>query len=136
MIIADTGALISHLDVLEPEHERVTAIIDAERDPIVISPFVLAELDYLIGKRLGTRAARTALDELSGGAYEIATFGVEDVRRTLRVLDRHPERRLGLTDASLVVLADRYAATTILTVDRRDFAGLARGDGTPLTILP
>ncbi|MEY4225969.1 MAG: hypothetical protein RL190_726 [Actinomycetota bacterium] len=136
MIIADTGALISYLDALEPEHERVTAIIDAERDPIVISPFVLAELDYLVGKRLGARAARGVLDELSGGAYEIALFAADDVRRALRVLDRHVERRLGLTDASLVVLADRYGSTTVLTVDRRDFEGLTRSDGTPLTILP
>lgn len=136
MIIADTGALISHLDTLEPLHAQVAAIIEAERDPIVISPFVLAEVDYLVDKRLGPRTARAALDELSGGAYEIALFGAEDVRRALRVLDRHADRRLGLTDASLVVLADRYAATTVLTLDRRDFDGLARSDGTPLTVLP
>ena len=46
------------------------------------------------------------------------------------------ERLRELTDASLVVLADRYAATTVLTLDRRDFDGLARSDGTPLTVLP
>jgi predicted nucleic acid-binding protein len=60
----------------------------------------------------------------------------EDLRRAYAIMDRYRDRGLSLTDASLLELADRKNVTTIFTLDRRDFDGLVRSDGTPLTILP
>jgi predicted nucleic acid-binding protein len=51
-------------------------------------------------------------------------------------MDRFHDRGLSLTDASLLELADRKDVKTIFTLDRHDFDGLVRSDGTPLTILP
>jgi predicted nucleic acid-binding protein len=134
--VVDTSALHDYFDASSPRHADVTAVIDAERDPLAVSPLVLAELDYLVRRNAGERAARHVLEELAGGAYDVVDLGVGGLRSALAVIDRYPDRSLGLTDASLVALAERIGAATVFTLDRRDFDGLARADGTPLVILP
>ncbi|MGI9187200.1 MAG: PIN domain-containing protein [Gaiellales bacterium] len=132
----DTSAFLQFFDGDAEQHATISALIEAERDPLVVSPFVLAELDYLITRRFSAHHARRAMQELVGGAYHLVDVGWDDVQRTLRLIDRHADRRLGLTDASLLEIADRLHITTVFTLDRRDFDGLVRSDGTPLTILP
>ena len=42
---------------------------------------MLAELDYLTAQLAGVDAELTLLGELSSGAYELASFGVDDLIR-------------------------------------------------------
>jgi predicted nucleic acid-binding protein len=135
-VVVDTSALLAYFDRAAERHADVGALIDAERSPLAVSPLVLAEVDQLVRRRFGERAADGALRELAGGAYDVAGFSGDDLQAALGVLARYPDRRLGLVDAALVALADRIGATTVFTLDRRDFEGLARSDGTPLTVLP
>ncbi|MFM7552054.1 MAG: type II toxin-antitoxin system VapC family toxin [Actinomycetota bacterium] len=135
-VVVDTSALLAYFDRGSERHAAVEALVDAEREPLAVNPLVLAEVDHLVRRRFGERAADGVLREIAGGAYDIAAFGHDDLRAALAVLTRYPDRRLGLTDASLLALAERVGATTVFTLDRRDFDGLVRGDGTPLTILP
>ncbi|MGA0121696.1 MAG: PIN domain-containing protein [Gaiellales bacterium] len=134
--VVDTSALLAYFDRGSERHLDVQMLIEAERGPLAVSPLVLAEVDHLVRRRFGERAADGALREIGGGAYDIAGFSADDLRRALAVLERYPDRRLGLTDAALLALAERIGANTIFTLDRRDFDGLARADGTPLVILP
>ena len=135
-VLIDTSAFLHFFDGDAEQHGAIANLVEAERDPLVVSPFVLAELDYLITRRFSAHHARQAMQELVGGAYHLADFGWVEVQRTLRLIDRFADRRLGLTDASLLELADRVQISTVFTLDRRDFDGLVRSDGTPLTILP
>jgi predicted nucleic acid-binding protein len=135
-VVVDTSALLAYFDRGSDRHAAVEGLIEAERAPLLVSPLVLAETDHLVRRRFGDRAADETLRELAGGAYDIAGFSAADLQAALRILDRYRDRRIGLTDAALVALADRSDSTTVFTLDRRDFEGLARTDGTPLTILP
>ncbi len=56
MIVLDTGGLYAALDANEALHGRTVAALVASKPPRVISPFVLAELDYLIANRVGHQA--------------------------------------------------------------------------------
>jgi len=136
VIVADTSGLVAYFNDRDPAHQAVAAVVSEQSHAIVVSPFVLAELDYLITREMGHKAARIVLDELVGGAYELLPLDLQDLRLIASTLDRYPGRGLGLTDASLVVLVERVGATAILTLDQRDFAGLQRADGVHLTILP
>jgi predicted nucleic acid-binding protein len=49
---------------------------------------------------------------------------------------RYGDQKIGLTDASLVVLAQRFATRRILTLDRRHFEVVRPVDGGRFTILP
>jgi hypothetical protein len=46
------------------------------------------------------------------------------------------EGDIGLTDASLVVIAARYRTSTILTLDERHFRAIRPLDGNAFTLLP
>ena len=46
MILLDASGLFAALDEDEPAHERARSALEDDRGPFVLSPFVLAELDY------------------------------------------------------------------------------------------
>ncbi len=89
-----------------------------------MSPFVLAEADYLVTRRVGPTAALELLRDVADGAYELAAFGAADVEAAVGVLERYDDLGVGLADASLVVLADRYDTGRVLTFDERHFRAL------------
>ena len=102
----------------------------------MLSPLVLAELDYLTARIAGVDAELALLAELSSEAYELASFGLDDLTRAAAVVERYRDLPLGLADASLVVLADRYDTDVIGTLDERHFRVVQSLDGRPLRIVP
>jgi predicted nucleic acid-binding protein len=56
MIIADTHGLLASFNDREPLHKRVRRCLDQTTEALVVSPYVLADLDYLIGTRIGVAA--------------------------------------------------------------------------------
>ncbi len=103
---------------------------------LVVSPLVLAEIDYLATRLAGVKAELSILAELSSGAYELASFDRVDLSRAHAVIDRYRNLRLGLTDASLVVLAHRHGTIDIATLDERHFRVVQSLNGQPFRLLP
>jgi predicted nucleic acid-binding protein len=136
VIIADTSGLLALFNAREPRHAEVARAVDAVEAPLLVSPFVLAELDYLVATRLGLEAELAVLDELGGGAYVMADFEPDDIVSARGVIARYPDQEIGLADASLVVLADRFATRTILTLDRRHFDVVRPLTGGRFTVVP
>lgn len=135
-MIVDTSALLAFFDRSEPDHAAVSAVIEGAADGLVVSPYVLAELDYLVATRHGVKAELLVLDELAGGAWELAALGRADLREARAVIDQYADQQIGLADASIVVLAARYATPEIATLDRRHFEVLRPLDGDRFRLLP
>ncbi len=136
MIIADTSGLLSSYVESGPQHEAVVEWME-KRDPVlVVSPFVVAEVDYLVATRKGVEAELAVLRELASGAYELATMDADDLAAGARLVERYRDLGIGITDASLVVLAERYRTRTILTLDRRHFGVLRPLSGGRFTLVP
>ena len=135
MTIIDTSALLALFRADDPHHQEVSLAFTSS-EMRVVSPFVIAELDYLIASRFGTHAASAALGELASGAYELPVITATDLLLCRRLVDQYADLAAGLTDASLVVLADRYQTRRILTLDRRHFSVLRGLDGHPFELLP
>jgi hypothetical protein len=57
------------------------------RPPLLLSPFVLAELDYLLSTRVSTAIARALLREVADGAYQLELFTLDDVAAAGAILD-------------------------------------------------
>jgi len=136
VIIVDTSALLSAMDADDPDQPRTSAAIRASNGPRLISPFILAELDYLLTRRVGAPVARRLLDEVIGGAYRLEPFDADDVRQAATVLVRYQGLDLGLADASIVVLAERHRINEIVTLEERHFRVVAGPGGRPFRILP
>jgi predicted nucleic acid-binding protein len=136
VIVADTSALLAFFNHKEPDHEAVRNVVESHNDPLVVSPFVVAELDYLLATRHGVDAELAVLDELGAGAYELATVGADELNKAARVIAKYRDQDIGVTDASLVVLAALYRTRTIMTLDRRHFDLVRPLDGGRFRLLP
>lgn len=136
MIVADTSALLALFNRREPAHAAVTAIVEGEPDPLIVSPYVLAELDYLVATRLGVEAELAVLRELGGGAYHLEELAAGDLLDAAAVVERYRDQRVGIADASIVVLADRHRTRSVLTLDHRHFSVLRPRAGGRFTLLP
>ena len=135
-MIVDTSALLAFFDRDEPDHRAVSGILDRATEPLVVSPYVVAELDYLVASRLGIGAELAVLRELAGGAWDLPGFGAEDLADALRLIERYADQPIGLADASNVVLAARYRTRTVVTLDRRHFEVVRPLGGGRFTVLP
>jgi len=136
MIILDTSGLLAALDASETSHEAAARSLRSADTPRLLSPFVLAELDYLLATRISPSTARAFLEEVAGSAYQLEPFSADDVGAALEVLRRYSDLDLGLADAALVVLAERHGTADILTLDQRHFRALRGPRGRPFRLLP
>ncbi len=135
-MIVDTSALLAYFDSGETEHGAVVAAIEAGGEPLVVSPFVVAELDYLVLTRHGSDAQRAVLAELAGGAWELAEIDRHRLARAARIVEAYCDVPIGVTDAANIVLAQAYKTREIATLDRRHFTILRFDDGSAPRILP
>lgn len=136
MIVLDTGGLYAALDANEALHGRAVAALVAATPPRIVSPFVLAELDYLIAGRVGHQAQMALADEVARGAYQLELFSSEDVGHAKRIMEQYADLRIGLADASVVVLANRHRTLDLLCTDERHFRALRGTGGKPFRLLP
>jgi uncharacterized protein len=136
MIVADTSALLALFNTGDESHQAVTGFIENCTDTLVVSPFVIAELDYLVMTRLGVKAELAVLRELGGGAYDIPTVTTDDLKVCAGIIDQYRDHEIGITDASIVLLAKRFQTKSILTLDHRHFNVLRPLDRGRFTLLP
>jgi uncharacterized protein len=136
LILLDTSGLFAALNPDQPDHDAARAALERESPPRVLSPFVLAELDYLTASRGGARPELALLAEVSAGTYRLASFDADDVAQAAEVIRRYLDLGIGLADASIVVLAGRLDTRRILTLDERHFRALSPLDGGHFTLLP
>lgn len=137
MIVVDTSGVLAAKDDSHPEHAAVAKALLETTDELLLSPFVLAECDYLLASRLGAAAAREFLDEVTSGAFELVDFDAGDVATACGIIDRYRDLNIGIADASLVVIAARYQTVRILSFDHRHFRTIAPLWGAPsFSLLP
>ena len=124
MILLDTSGLLSALDESQRHHHECANLLGEALPPLLLSPFVLAELDYLVMRHIGRRAQAALLEEVARGAYQLELFSAADVARAKEVVEQYADIEIGLADASVVVLAERHAVTEVLTLDQRHFRAM------------
>lgn len=128
--------MFAQADADEPRHDDVVKVLRGERDTLVTSDLAVAEADYLILERLGVDVELAFIEDLETGTFVVECLSPDELRTARSVVERHRDLRLGLADASLVVLAQRYATTRIVTFDERAFRTVVPLQGGAFTVLP
>jgi predicted nucleic acid-binding protein len=136
VIVLDTSGLLAAIDGSQRQHAEAAAAVRASTGPLLLSPFVLAEIDYLLTTRVSQEAALALLDQVAAGAYRLEPMAADDVARASEIVIRYRDLQLGLADASLVVLAERHDTLDVLTLDERHFRAITGPGGRPFRILP
>jgi predicted nucleic acid-binding protein len=138
VIICDTSGLLAAYDQEEAAGPAVRDLLDAEAGTLVVSPFVLAELDYMLMSRAGIQAELTLLKDLADDVYQVAAFTRQDADRVEKLAARHADLKLGIADAHTMILAapDRYGTTRVVTFDHKHFRAVKPPQGGVFTVLP
>jgi uncharacterized protein len=135
-LLIDTAPLVALADASEPCRDAILAAIQDEPGSLVIPAPTTAEIDYLLGQRLGDPARRAFLADLAAGRFTVAALEREDYAMVADLDARYADLGLGLADCALIVLAHRHETTRLLTFDERHFRAVTPLGGGSFTLLP
>ena len=135
-LLLAAGALYAQADRADPHHGAVVEILRAEREPLITSAVAVAEADYLILTRLGIDVELAFLEDLAEGTFLVECLSRPELATALALARRHRDLAIGLADASLVVLAQRFRTRRLVTFDERAFRNVSPLQGRTFTLLP
>lgn len=135
-LVVDAGALYAQADEDDPFHPSVVEILRAERRELVTSQVAATEADYLVMTRLGVDGELALLDDLASGTFVAECLTRPELGVARDLVRRHRDLKIGLADASMVVLAQRFRTRRICTVDERCFRAMTPLQGGSFTLLP
>lgn len=135
-MVVDAGPLYSQADRTDPDHVLVAEMLRGTREPLVVSAFAAAEADFLVLTRLGVDTELAFLEDLTTGAFQVEGLTNPELREAWELATRYRDLKLGLSDASIAVLAKRFKTRRLLTFDERVFRAVAPLQGGRFTLLP
>jgi predicted nucleic acid-binding protein len=135
-LLVDAAPLVAFADRRDPQQELVERLLREERGPLVVPAPVTAEVDYLLGARLGSGARQAFLDDLAAGRFAAECLELGDYGAVADLDRAYGDLAPGLADLSLVVLARRFRTRRVMTFDERHFRAIRPLQGGSFTILP
>jgi predicted nucleic acid-binding protein len=135
-LVCDTGPLLAALDRDDPDHGPCAELIRDTVEDLVVPTLVLGELDYWCAK-VGLHAAWLGfLEDVEAGAWRLEHPTPADVPRIREVQRQYADLRLGVVDASVLVLLERLSEPKLATLDHRHFSVVRPRHVSALTIVP
>ena len=135
-LIVDAALLVALADRRDPMREAVRAVLEAETGGLVVPAPVSAEVDYLLGRRVGRSARLAFLDDLAAVRLTVECVDPQEYRVIADLEERYPALDLGLADGAVVVLAARFGTRRLLTFDERHFRTVLPLQGGAFDLLP
>lgn len=135
-LILDTGPLLAALDAADPDHIACAALLTDSVEDLVVPVLVLAELDYWCSRRLPADAWLIFLDDVLAGVYHVEPPTAVDLARCRHLQARYRDLGLGVVDASVVALAERFEEPKVASLDQRHFRAVRPSHVPALQLLP
>lgn len=132
--VVDSGPLYAATDTDDYDHFRSVAVLERPDLQLIIPCLVIAEVTYIVGKRLGPRAEARFLRGFE--RLDVEPPSVEDWPRISELVEQYEGFPLGGTGASVVALAERVGSELVITLDRRHFAAVRPRHCAAFQILP
>jgi hypothetical protein len=122
MLVVDTGVLFAVADAADQDHAASDELLASRpaRELLVPTP-VIVEASWLIESRLGPGAEAAFLMSLAAGELVRVDLLDQDWDRVVELVVQYADLGLGLVDASVVAVAERYQTATLATLNHRDF---------------
>lgn len=132
--VVDSGPLYAAADLDDDDHDAAVTVLAQLDLHIVIPTLVVAEVTYFIGTRLGANAEAAFLGGLA--QLDVEAPGAADWTRIAELVQTYADFPIGGTDASVIALAERLDATTVITLDRRHFGAVRPRHADAFALLP
>jgi predicted nucleic acid-binding protein len=92
--------------------------------PYLVPAAILAEIGYLVERRLGVEVLDAFVVDLEQRAFVLVN-SEDDIKRVRELILRYADLPLGLADATVIACAERHGRA-VLTLDQRHFGVVAR----------
>jgi uncharacterized protein len=132
VITLDTSALYALVNRRDAHHERIRHAFVADGGPYLLPVGILAEVTYLIERRL-PNVLDPFLADLETGAFTL-DCGLDDIARVRHLVSRYADLPLGYADATVIACAERHGQR-VLTLDAH-LSVVAREGGFSVVALP
>lgn len=136
MIVVDTGPLYAAADASDAHHFACAALFTNPADKLAVPISVVVETSFLIERHLGPAAEAAFLASLTPAGVILEQLGEDDLARMAELVTTYADMPLGAVDASVVAVAERTGATTIISPDRRHFSVVRPRHAPGFTLLP
>lgn len=136
MLVVDTGPLVATADRADKDHAACRALLEGDEGPLVTTGLVIAEAAYLIDRQLGAHAEAALYASIISGQLEVEGLDLADWERIRELVTAYADLRLGGTDASVIMLAERLGATRIATLNHRHFRVVRPRHAAAFELLP
>jgi uncharacterized protein len=133
VITLDTSALYALINRRDTSHERIKRALLAEGGPYLVPVGILAEITYLVERRV-PMALDPFLADLQSGAFSL-DCGLDDLPRIRQLVRRYADLPLGYADATVVACAERNGQR-VLTLDAHVGAFAREGAVTTVELPP
>jgi predicted nucleic acid-binding protein len=134
LAVVDAGPLYAAADTDDADHAASLAVLARPELRLVVPALVVAEATYFVGRRLGPAAEGAFLRGLA--ALDVEAPESEDFTRMAQLVEEYADFPLGGTDASVIALAERLDAPTVVTLDRRHFGAVKPRHRETFELLP
>lgn len=128
------GPLYAVVDEDDDYHSVARATLERAELRLVIPALVVAEVTYMVGRRLGPSLEADFLRGLEG--FDVHGPAPEDFLRMADLVEQYGDFPLGGTDASVIALAERLGTHAVVTFDRRHSAAVRPQHCRVLYLLP
>lgn len=134
LAIVDSGPLIAAADTGDPAFRACATLLQQTGLHLIIPTLCVAEAVYFIQRRVGTEVEASFLADLQ--KWDVQAPEPDDWPRIGELVRQYRDFPLGGTDASVIALAERMKAETIITLDRRHFGTVRPRHCERFTLLP
>lgn len=135
-LVLDTSVLLAALDSADRGHTRCAGLIEGAAEALIVPSLVLAELDYWCHERLTGDVWLAFLEDLLGGAFRLEHPTQSDLERALELQRTYADLKVGVVDASVLVVVERLAEPKLATLDHRHFSVMRPRHVEALRLLP
>jgi len=136
VIVVDTGPLYAAADASDAHHAGCAALFTDPADRLVVPVSVVVETSFLIERHLGPAAEAAFLGSLAPAGVSVEQLGHDDLARMAELVATYADMPLGAVDASVIAIAERIGATTIISLDRRHLSVVRPRHIAAFTLLP
>ena len=124
-VLLDASVILAAADTADLNHAAARAWFGRVDEPLLVGALTLAEADHVLQRELGLAASLALVASVTSGAVRVVAPTDADFVQASALLQAAAEHRPRLSDALLVVAAERLGVRRVATFDRRPLAVLA-----------
>jgi len=136
VLIVDAGPLYAAAATRDKHHDRAVELLSGSARPLLVPALVVTEVSYLLGDRIGPHAELAFARAVAAGELLVEPVRDSEWDRIAELTEQYLDLPLGMTDASVVALAEREGLDTIASFDHRHLATIRPRHVERLTLVP